>query len=82
MKSPNRDLLVLLKDELMDQQSIEMEVERLNEILFQAERMDNFCQANEIIDLNKYKIIRKPHLIQQIMRQVDLKPFQFISNKN
>lgn len=82
MKSPNRDLLVLLKDELMDQQAIEMEVERLNEILFQAERMDNFCQANEIIDLNKYRIIRKPHLIQQVMRQTDLKPFQFISNKN
>jgi hypothetical protein len=82
MKSPNRDLLVLLKDELMSQHSIEQEVELLHELLYRVESIDNFCIANEVIDLNRFKIIRKPHLILQVVRQHELKPFQFICNKN
>jgi hypothetical protein len=35
-----------------------------------------------LIDLNRFRIIRKPHLIIKAIRQRELKPFQFICNKN
>lgn len=82
MKVPNRDLLVLVKDESMNEQAIEHEVEKLNEMLFFAESIECFCVAHEVIDMNRYRIIEKPEQVRRIIQQFDLKPFQFISNKN
>ncbi len=82
MKTPNRDLLVLLKDEFMSEQAIEHEVEQINEMLLHAESLKNFCLAHEVIDLNKYKIASSSKFIMQVVRQKELKPFQFLCNKN
>jgi hypothetical protein len=82
MKTPNRDLLVLVKDEHMNENFMEQELEQLNDLLFHFETMDNFCACHEIFDMNKYKIIVKPDVIQKIARQHELKAFQFICNKN
>ncbi len=38
MKTPNRDLLVLVKDEFPNKLSMEYELEQLNEILFRTRR--------------------------------------------
>jgi len=51
-------------------------------LLYNVEQMDAFCIANELIDLNRYKIIQKPHLIKQAVKEKKLKPFVFISNNN
>ena len=77
MKTSNRDLLVLLKDE-----AIEHEVELLNEILFHVESTDTFCRANEIVDMNKYKVLHDQKCLVQLMYQSELKPFVFLCNKN
>jgi hypothetical protein len=82
MKTPDRDLLVLVKDEYMNEKFIENELERLNEMLFHFETIEKFCAVHEIFDLNKYKIIAKPQLMQQLIRKKELKPFQFVCNKN
>lgn len=83
MSNPqNRDLLVLTKKETMNPRELEQEVELLVDLLYHVEQMDAFCVANEIIDLNRYKIIQKPHLIRQAVREKKLKPFVFISNNN
>ena len=82
MKTPNRDLLVLVKDDHLDKDAIEFELEQLNQLLFVFETVDNFCIAHEVFDLNKYKIIHNARTIRQLMNQKDLKPFVFISNKN
>lgn len=82
MKTPNRDLLVLMKDEGLDKDAMENELEQLNQLLVFFETMDNFCMAHEIFDLNKYKIIHQPHVIQKVINQPELKPFVFICNKN
>jgi hypothetical protein len=82
MKTPNRDLLVLVKDDHLDKDAIEFELEQLNQLLFVFETVDNFCVAHEVFDLNKYKIIYDAKTIRQIMNQKELKPFVFISNKN
>lgn len=82
MKSSNRDLLVLSKKVSLDPRELEQEVELLHELLFHVEALSNFCHATEIIDVNRYKIIYKAHIIEQIIREKSLKPFQFLFNKN
>lgn len=82
MKTPNRDLLVLMKDEGLDKDAMENELAQLNQLLVYFETMDNFCAAHEVFDLNKYKIIRKADRIQRIIDQPELRSFVFISNKN
>lgn len=82
MKTPNRDLLVLMKDECLDKDAMENELEQLNQLLLYFETMDNFCMAHEVFDMNKYRIIHQPHIIQKLINQSELKPFVFICNKN
>lgn len=82
MKTRNRDLLVLLKDEFTNEQAIENELEKLNELLHLIETIDNFCIAYEVIDLNKYKIYHQRKKIIEVINQEQLKPFQFICTKN
>ncbi|MBS1935849.1 MAG: hypothetical protein JST96_17755 [Bacteroidetes bacterium] len=82
MKTPNRDLLVLVKDEHMNETFMEQELEQLNDLLFHFETMDIFCVCHEVFDMNKGRIIAKPDMIQKIARQPELKAFQFICNKN
>jgi len=82
MKSPNRDLLVLLKDEYMSEHAIEREVERLNALLFNVESFDNICVSHEIIDLNRYRIFHDRKTILSALKEKELKPFVFLSNMN
>lgn len=82
MSPQNRDLLVLTKRMTMKPGELRHQVELLLELLRNVENMDSFCIANEVIDLNKYKIIQKHHKVMQVLRQIHLKPFVFISNKN
>lgn len=82
MKTRNRDLLVLFKDEFKNEQAIEIELEKLNDLLHSTETIDNYCIAYEVIDLNKYKIYHQRKKIVEVIMQEKLKPFQFICNKN
>ena len=82
MKSPNRDLLVLLKDESMSEQAIELEVERLNKMLFDVESFDNISVSHELIDLNKYRIYHERKTVLQAIKEKELKPFVFLFNMN
>ena len=82
MKTPNRDLLVLVKDEYANEKFMEQELDRLNDLLFHYETIEGFCVAHEAFDINKNKIVCKPQILQKIIRNKVLKPFQFIFNKN
>ena len=82
MNKSNRDLLVLFKEELMTPQSIEHAVELLHELLYDVERIENLVTAHEVINLNKYKIYNKFHIVRDTIRKKELKPFVFLNNKN
>jgi hypothetical protein len=82
MKSPNRDLLVLLKDDSMSDHAIEKEVERLNALLFTVEKGDHSWNAYELIDLNRFKIQHDKKSLVMALRQKELKPFLFLNNLN
>ena len=82
MNKFNRDLLVLFKEELMNPQAIEHEVEMLHELLYYVEKIDNLIMAHEVINVNKYKISSNAKLVRETLRQINLKPFVFLNNKN
>jgi hypothetical protein len=82
MINPNRDILVLFKQELMTPQAMEHQVTLLHDLLYNVERLDNLVTAHELLDLNKYKLISKPHLIKDYLRKGKEKPFVFLNNKN
>ena len=82
MKTPNRDLLVLVKDEFDSEHSMEVELEKLNRLLFQFETLDTISVAHEIFDLNSGKIIEQTKQVRSVLNQKKLKPFQFACNKN
>ena len=82
MNSSNRDLLVLLNEDILSPQAIEHQVELLHAMLYKVESTDNICIAHEIIDLNRYKIISRSSKIKDFIRKKEEKPFIFLSNKN
>ncbi len=82
MKTSNRDLLVLVKDDTMNERQMELQLEQLNSLLFQLETVENFCVAHEIFDLNKHKVIDNRKKMIQFVHKSSLKAFQFICNKN
>lgn len=80
MKNYNRELLVLYKDEMYDENLLQREVEVLNRILVHAEKSDVFCTAHELI--NRYYITNKNSALMKVVNEPLLKPFQFLINKN
>ena len=82
MNDANRDLLVLSKTAHLSPEELEHHVELLNTLLYHTENWETFCIANEVLDINRHKIIQKAFLIQKILREKRQKPFVFTSNKN
>jgi hypothetical protein len=76
-----RDLLVLNRTK-SDEADLAVEINELNHILHQAETLQSFCLAHEVIDVNRYKIISKPHIIHKYIKEYPAKAFVFICNKN
>jgi hypothetical protein len=82
MHNPNRDILVLFKQELMTAQAMERQVSLLHDLLYKVERLDNLVTAHELLDLNKFKVISKAFQIKNYLRSGKEKPFVFLNNLN
>jgi hypothetical protein len=82
MKRLKRDLILLRKEDQLDELNIEREVECLNYLLQTVETISSLCKAHELIDLNRYKIYQDTLTVTKGLKQKELKPFQFIINKN
>lgn len=82
MKRQTRDLLLLRKDEVQDEKSIEMEITVLNNLLQHVETTAVLCVAYELIDLNRFKILHDQLSISRVLKPNGLKPFQFLVNRN
>lgn len=80
MKNYNRDLLLLYKEEVYNDDLLQKEVECLHEILMRVESNDVFCQAHELVA--RHKITRKTKNIVNAIAGPELKPFYFLINKN
>ena len=74
---------IISKKVSLDPAQLEHEVEFLNKILLQTETILQLCSVSEVIDINRYKVIHKPSLIEKLITSnKGLKPFQFLNNKN
>lgn len=82
MNYAGRDLLVLSSKISLTPQQLEKELQSLHELLQRVESSRQFYTANEIINLNNYRVIRQSRAIEQLMQQVDIRPFVFLRNKN
>jgi hypothetical protein len=80
MKNYNRDLLLLYKDEVYNDDLLQKEVECLHEILMQVERNDVFCRTHELV--TRTTITRKHKAILKAITWQELKPFHFLVSKN
>lgn len=70
----------MYKEEVYNDDLIQNEVECLHRILMTVERNDVFCKAHELV--TRYKITRKAKAILKAVEWPELKPFNFLINKN
>ena len=82
MKTPNRDLLVLVKDEYHSESMMQRELQKLNRLLYHFETLDTIALAHEVFDMNTGKVIDKASGVKKMLENKILKPFQFACNKN
>ena len=80
MKNYDRDLLVLYKADWKNDDLLQHEVECLHRLLLQVENRDIFCSANELA--TRYGITNKKKNILKATKNLLLKPFHFLINKN
>ena len=73
-------MVVLYKEELIDESLLQHEVDNLNQILVHTEKFETFCKTHELI--NRNRITRKASAISKAVQDVPLKPFQFLINRN
>lgn len=82
MRKLKRDLILLRKEDQLDELNIEREVECLNFLLQMVETISSLSRAHELIDMNRYKIYQDTLTVSKALKQKEFKPFQFIINKN
>jgi hypothetical protein len=82
MKNFNRDLLVITKQNLLNQEELEQTIVGLNTVLFRAENLGVICNATEVFDLNKYKVYTSQERVAYYINKANAKAFVFICNKN
>ena len=82
MKTPNRDLLVLVRDEYHSESMMQHELQKLNRLLYHFETLDRIATAHEVFDMNRGKVIENISGVKRILEHKVLKPFQFACNKN
>jgi hypothetical protein len=80
MKNYDRDLLVMYKADWKNDDLLQHEVECLHRLLLQVENQDIFCTANELA--TRRGITNKKKNILRATKNLQLKPFCFLINKN
>ena len=80
MGNYNRDLLVLFKADVYNEDLLQKEVECLHRILLKVESNDVFCLAHELV--KRSRITHKAKSILSSISKSGLKPFYFLINKN
>lgn len=80
MINRNRDLLLLMKTHSVSNDAFEKHVEALHNVLLQVENPNVFCVAHELV--TRTHITQKKTRLIRAIESAELKPFQFLLNKN
>ena len=82
LKTTDRDLLVISKNALASDDSLQEEIQLLNQLLHGVEILKNIAFSSEVIDLNRCRIFKKPETVAKQLQEKSLQSFVFICNKN
>lgn len=82
MAKVSRDVLIVSKTSYLSDVAMEMELHRITRLLHTVESSQSHLLATEILDLPRFRIIRKPLKVQEALLRQPMKPFVFICNKN
>jgi hypothetical protein len=77
-----RSHIYLANNDVLKQQKQLLLLLEIHTMLYQVEQVEQFYQNIEVIDLNKRKIIQKPHLVKRVLKDNPQKPFVFAYHKN
>ena len=81
MKSPNRDLLVLVKHAHENQEAMDQELTQLHSLLLDVENPRTFCTVFEVIDCNRFRVFADQKRIMKTISSGE-DAFVFLNNKN
>jgi hypothetical protein len=82
MDSEITNLYLLANKENLLPEDIRKEVAFLGRILYESGNYYNLAYRNEVIDINRRKIIHKHSLVGQVLEEKRESAFLFIFNKN
>lgn len=82
MAKVSRDVLIVSKLSYLSDQASEKEYLRILPLLSKVETLQAACISTEVIDVARYKIIKKPSKVLELIRKRQHKPFVFVFNKN
>ena len=82
MAKVSRDVLIVSKTSYLSDVALEMELHRITRLLHHVESSQNYLLATEILDLPRFRVIKKPLKVKEALLRQPMKPFIFISNKN
>lgn len=77
-----RDLLLLTDLDYLPAAERQRSLAEMMRLLSTVENWTSFSQANEVLDLNRHRILTQPHRIQQQLQDFPNKPFVFVVGKN
>jgi hypothetical protein len=81
VKSADRDLLVISKNALTNDDALQQEIEILNYLLPGVEVLQNIANSSEIFDLNRCRTFKTSQSVSKQLQKT-LRSFVFICNKN
>ena len=77
-----RSHIYLANNDVLKRQKQLILLLEIHAMLFQIEQVELFYQNIEVMDLNKRKLIQKPHLVKRVLKENPEKPFVFAYHKN
>jgi hypothetical protein len=78
MSRSKRNLLVMVKKSSSNDHALEYELEQLHRILMTIEDFERIAKVYEVIDLNRFKVIRKTGRVKKSLLRRDPKHFEFL----
>jgi hypothetical protein len=80
-KISNRNLLVVAK-ELLDEESLELELRMLNDLLPKVELLKKVANATEIFDLDRCRHYKQTEAVTKRIQEKKFTAFVFLCSKN
>jgi hypothetical protein len=82
LKTAQRDLLVVSQGKWQSARSLQEEVAKLERLLHKVEAVEFVALSTEIIDINRYRKLKKKKDVVRLLLKKETKGFVFFINCN